>query len=188
MRKNEKKNIQKKTLEKLKKEEKMKNTKKTKMRKFWKKKWKRKKNIPKTSKIFKNLRRFTCLVRVFSCGDAWCFKQCFGVESTRVLFLVSTVWTVQVCLTQRGAFLSLLLRQFILCTRLCVPDLRHCMHHDSRKPHVSISSRKKKLKKKQKIKERKKKASKGCSETARKIVFFKEKLQEIVQQLRSKKN
>ena len=36
---------------------------------------------------------------------------------------------------------SFSLSQVILYTRLCVPDLRHCMHHDSRKSHVSISSR-----------------------------------------------
>ena len=35
----------------------------------------------------------------------------------------------------------LLLRQLILCTRLCVPDSRHGMHHGSRKSHVPISFR-----------------------------------------------
>ena len=41
----------------------------------------------------------------------------------------------------RCLFVFLSLGQFILFTRLCVPDLRHCMQHGSRKPHVSISSR-----------------------------------------------
>ena len=37
-------------------------------------------------------------------------------------------------------FLSLLTRQLILCTRLCVLVSRHGMHHGSRTSHVSISS------------------------------------------------
>ena len=35
----------------------------------------------------------------------------------------------------------LLTRQLILCTRLCVPDSRHGMHHGLRKSHVSVLSR-----------------------------------------------
>ena len=41
----------------------------------------------------------------------------------------------------RCLLFSFSLRQFILYTRLRVPDLRHCMQHGSRKPHVAISSR-----------------------------------------------
>ena len=90
-----------------------------------------------------------------------CQRTVAQVQRMESADAVGTVWSVQVCLAQRGAlrffvaqhsvccagvvrhtrclFSSpLLSRQFILCTRLCVPDSTRGMHHGSRKSHVSI--------------------------------------------------
>ena len=61
----------------------------------------------------------------------------------RLLLLRSTACVVrELSGTIRCLFsVPLLLRQLILCTRLCVPDSRHGMHQGSRKSHVFTSSR-----------------------------------------------
>ena len=81
----------------------------------------------------KKMRRLTCLVGTLlmlaPCELCGCLRSaqrvlCEGRPAHQVL-----------------VFRSLLLRQLISCTRLCVPDSRHGMHHGSRKSHVSIFSR-----------------------------------------------
>ena len=68
----------------------------------------------------------------------------FGRQSVNCVVVVAqhSVYCARVVWHTRCLFsFPLLTRQLILCTRLCVPDSRHGMHHGSRKSHVSILSR-----------------------------------------------
>ena len=101
-----------------------------------------------------------------SSGDSRCLSYasvtsrvcCFCQHGMNCVSLSDTAWSCAVVVDQCSVYcagvvrhircllfsFSLLLRQFTLYTRLSVPDLRHCVHHGSRTPHVSISSRKRK--------------------------------------------
>ena len=83
------------------------------------------------------------------------YPDSFPAESTCVSFCSAQCELCGCCCSQKRVLcescpahqvlvvLSLVTRQLILCTRLCVVDSRHGMHHSSRKSHVSIWSRSK---------------------------------------------
>ena len=69
------------------------------------------------------------------------YPDSFPAESMCVSFWSATACAVRELPGKLRCLLSvpLLLRQLILCTRLCVPDSRHDMHHGSKKSHVSTT-------------------------------------------------